>query len=113
MSEFESLITFTEQERVELADDFKSLLHTRGFRRFLELLERRALNVGNASLDDETRSKDFWLGFREGATSLNEEVRQIISGGEELKAEIQRDKKASLTGFRGGSSEPDWEDSAS
>jgi hypothetical protein len=106
---FESLMTFTDEERVELAADFKSLLQNRGFRKFLALLERRALHVGNAALNDDTRPKDFWIGFREGATGIGEEVKGIIEAGDELKLEIQRDKKVAM-GIGGSAPEPNWED---
>lgn len=104
-----SILTPDEQELYEIGRDLKALVGTVGFQRYLDFKRKKKLEIGNRSLDDKEHSKDYWIGYRDGASDDEEALRTFLEGHrqavEKIKAveeEEDQVRQATISGLGGG-----------
>lgn len=59
--------TYTPAELVEVKQALEALVTSPGWWVFMRFLDDRQREIGIRSLDDETRPKPYWQGYRDGA----------------------------------------------
>ncbi len=78
--------TYGPAELAQVRQALQSLVTSPGWSVFARFLENRQQEIGNKALDDDTRTKDYWRGFRDGCRVI-EGVEELLSRiGDELEA---------------------------
>lgn len=80
-----------DDEAVRIGRELSGIVMTDAWRAFVRLVEKRKLEVGEYALNDSEAPKpkgnDYWRGFRDGATQLENLVRGLTQAARALEGE--------------------------
>jgi len=84
------------EELVRVRDALRSLVGSPGWEVFMRFLRERQNEIGMQALDDDSRSKDYWKGYRDGCR-VQDGVTELLAYAEAtIEARVLEDGERSL-----------------
>lgn len=86
----------------------KEFVETAAFQALMDLLEKRRLEIGDRALTDDKRPREYYQGFRAGATSLQALMVDMVQHASDIetKRAHEYNKDAAAETLRTHSGEP-------
>lgn len=77
---------YSPQQLVQVRDALRALTGSPGWTVFMAFIKNREQEIGMRALDDETKPKDYWKGFRDGC-KIETGVNELLQYAEETVEE--------------------------